>query len=424
MEVQPFELRVVARSLAHDSASVQRRLRRCEHETEAVALHPADPALGGDLPVRQARVVAALQRWAAGLASVADELASAADDALTADAGGGFLGGAWTGELPLICRLPGDTRSSLDRWLTDTVGSGLEAVSTGAVLVADLLDPSGDRSVSGDAGGTYTTRSVPFAVPAPASFGDGSVTAARVVVGALDATTDQTVLAHDEFGLVDHGLNRYTVVLPGVTDLSRPERGWNPVHRSARDLDMAALPSSRSTDVDHNVYAQAVAAGLSAVELPVGAELLIVGHSFGADTAIDLATDPTFTARYDVTHVVATGYFSQPQLRSVSPETNLLVLRNRRDVVVHLGSGMPTVEGGVLRCGWTGSGGVRNPAVVRFDGGSADFGHSVDAYRSVFTGQAHLDAETAAVVGHFLDSINRTSGPPDSMLAIDISLEP
>jgi hypothetical protein len=77
-----------------------------------------------------------------------------------------------------------------------------------------------------------------------------------------------------------------------------------------------------------------------------GSELIIVGHSFGADTALDLAADPEFNSGgfnsggvdgregFDVTHVVAAGYHSGPQLGHVPSSTRVLVLQNDRDVAV------------------------------------------------------------------------------------------
>ena len=291
--------------------------------------------------------------------------------------------------------------------------------------LAGSILPSDNLRVSGDPGGRFSSRRVSFPTSETAGNGNGTgppSPARRLLIAALDATADQEVLAHDEFGLVDHGDDRYTVVLPGVTDLSRPEPGWSSTHRSPRDFDMAAVPSSRSGDVDDNVYAQSVVGALAAVGVPAGAELLIVGHSYGADTALDLAADPAFAGRYDVTHVVATGYFSQPQLPAVPADTRVLVVQNRHDIVVRLGSVMPSNETGVLACGPTRPVDRLNVLVVRYDGGLGRLGHSVDRYRPVFTGQADLDADDAAAVGDFVESIDRPSGPPGTILAIDISL--
>ena len=85
-----------------------------------------------------------------------------------------------------------------------------------------------------------------------------------------------------------------------------------------------------------NRYATMVWDGLRSAGVPIGAELMIVGHSFGADTALDLAADPMFNgaAGFAVTHVVAAGYHSVPQLAHVDQRTEVLVLQNYRDSAV------------------------------------------------------------------------------------------
>ncbi|MFP5486990.1 MAG: hypothetical protein ACLGHQ_01610 [Acidimicrobiia bacterium] len=188
-------------------------------------------------------------------------------------------------------------------------------------------------SASGDVGGT--ARREPRTPYAP--VGATSVDRGRdVVLRALADTADLRQVRADEFGLVRLADDRYVVVLPGVVDLSRPDLGWSDRHRSVRDLDRAAIASSRSSAADNNPYARLVRAGLAIADVPAGSELLIVGHSFGADTALDLAADPTFNGvgGYRVTHVVAAGYHSGPQLGDVAPGTEVLVLQNHRDVAV------------------------------------------------------------------------------------------
>lgn len=167
-------------------------------------------------------------------------------------------------------------------------------------------------------------------------YGTDPVTRSRSLLGRLLADlSDPMQIRADEFGLVQLADDRWIVVLPGVTDLSRPDLFLSDEHRSARDLDQYAVPSSRSTDVADNRYAELVWRALAARGVPDGAELMIVGHSFGADTALDLAADPTFNGeQYTVTHVVAAGYHSQPQLPDVVDSTEVLVLQNHRDAAV------------------------------------------------------------------------------------------
>ncbi len=185
----------------------------------------------------------------------------------------------------------------------------------------------------GDAGETFDVdvRS-PFAI-----FGSSADERGRnLVIRALADTSDETQIRKDEFELVRISNGRYVVVLPGVTDLVLPDLGLDTRHRTVRDMDQYAYRSSLSTSVADNRYAQMVWDGLIAAGVPLGAELMIVGHSFGADTALDLAADPRFngSAGFDVTHVVAAGYHSEPQLPHVDAGTEVLVLQNHLDAAV------------------------------------------------------------------------------------------
>ena len=185
----------------------------------------------------------------------------------------------------------------------------------------------------GDAGETFDgdVRS-PFAI-----FGSNADQRGRnLVIRALADTNDEVQIRQDEFEVVRLSNGRYLVVLPGVTDLSRPDLGLNDRHRTVRDVDQYAYPSAQSTSVADNRYAQMVWDGLIASGVPFGSELMIVGHSYGADTALDLAADPMFngSAGFDVTHVVAAGYHSEPQLPHVDAGTEVLVLQNHRDAAV------------------------------------------------------------------------------------------
>jgi hypothetical protein len=252
-------------------------------------------------------------------------------------------------------------------------GSGFAALDVGTVGV--LLHQAGDRvrvsqadaclppwvmpassSMFGDFGGTFgaEVRS-PFYVT-------GSTPDARgrsLVVRALADTANGTQIRADEFELIELANGAYLIVLAGVVDLSHPHLGLDDRHRTVRDVDVYALPSSRSAAVADNRYAQLVRDGLAEAGVPEGAQLMIVGHSFGADTALDLAADPAFTSQYRLTHVVAAAYHSEPQLRHVDPLVNVLVLQNHRDIPVMAESvahGHPTdfmdSVGGVIDSAW------------------------------------------------------------------------
>jgi hypothetical protein len=186
---------------------------------------------------------------------------------------------------------------------------------------------------NGDPGGTFHAElRGPFLVDAS----DPATAGRRLVVRALRDTASSRQIREDEFEIVDLSDGRHLVVLPGVIDLSRTPWWSETSHRSVRDLDRQALPSSRSSAVADNGYARMVWDSLRARGVPPGSELIIVGHSFGADTALDLAADGRFNGDggYRVTHVVAAGYASGPQLADVPRSTRVLVLQNRRDALV------------------------------------------------------------------------------------------
>lgn len=195
-----------------------------------------------------------------------------------------------------------------------------------------LRDVMGASPAGGDLGGVFDGElRRPLQV-----YGAGPVARARSLVGRLLADlSDPMQIRADEFAIVQQADDRFIVVLPGVTDLSRPDPFLSGEHRSVRDLDQYAVPSSRSSAVADNRYAELVWEALLARGVPTGAELMIVGHSFGADTALDLAADPVFNGgQFAVTHVVAAGYHSQPQLPDVVAGTEVLVLQNHQDAAV------------------------------------------------------------------------------------------
>lgn len=206
------------------------------------------------------------------------------------------------------------------------------------VRAANMQAPRPVVDGSGDLGGTYTT-----AVRAP--FGpEGHTDSARgqaALERMLADTAVSSQIQRDEFEVIQHDNGRYTVVLPGVIDLSSPNPGLDPQGRSVRDFDQFALPSSTNSSVESNRYAQMVREYVQQ-NIPHGADVMLVGHSYGADTALDLAADPTFNnaeTGVNVTHVVAAAYFNQPQLDDVPQNTQVLVLQNANDSAV-IGEGL------------------------------------------------------------------------------------
>jgi pimeloyl-ACP methyl ester carboxylesterase len=299
--------------------------------------------------------------------------------------------------------------------MTHAIGSGLAHVVTAGAglfeLVADGIGV-GEPKVSGDPGGTYTVRPV----------GLDAVNEPNVVALSLAAMNDRRLLANDEFGLISHGDQRFTVVLPGVSDLSVPGRGLNAVHRTVRDLDEVAISSARYAGVEHNLYAKMVMAALDQNNVGRGAELLLVGHSFGADTALDLAADPEFVGRYRVIQVVATGYNHGPQLNRTGADVNVLAVRNPNDLVVAAMTLMPTEQTGVFGCQVEPTP-PAGTAVVNVDGGWSGIGHSVSHYKKVFLVGGEPNQPDGAAVSAVLGRLDSAGfGLPDQMLAVDVTV--
>lgn len=204
---------------------------------------------------------------------------------------------------------------------------------TSAVGACPVWMPPSFAGPHGELGGTYDAElRSPYLLEGVLAVDRGR----ELLLRALDDTASSGQIRDDEFEIVRMSDGRYLVVLPGVTDLSSPDIGLSGTHASVRDVDQFAYPSSRSASVADNRYAQMVAEALAIRGVPVGSDLVIIGHSYGADTALDLAADPAFNGAdgYRVTHVVAAAYHSQPQLDHVPASTQVLVLQNHRDAAV------------------------------------------------------------------------------------------
>lgn len=168
------------------------------------------------------------------------------------------------------------------------------------------------------------------------SDGTGTSAGRSLIANLLLTCGDGALIAQDEFQIIrTDNHNTYIVVLPGVTDLSSPDLGLNSEHRTVRDLDQYAMRSARSSELADNRYAVMVKEAMERAGVPFGSTIALVGHSYGADTALDLAASDEFNGGpegYNVTHVVAAGYHSGPQLGDVAPSTEVLVLQNHHDV--------------------------------------------------------------------------------------------
>lgn len=242
-----------------------------------------------------------------------------------------------------------------------------------------------------------------------------------IVAKALSDAGNAGQIRADEFELVALDVGRYLVVLPGVTDLSRPDRGWSDEHRSVRDLDKSALASWQSTSIDDNRYAQLVRETLLD-RVPIGSELVIVGHSFGADTALDLASDPLFNgaAGFNVTHVVAAGYDLEHQGHHPPSATSVLMLNNSNDQVVRgerLASRAWNELEDLLDRSADRARPPANVVVASFDGGDAGRGHHPSNYAD------YVAVASAPAVVAVLASLGQPTGRSLApAVAVDLSV--
>jgi pimeloyl-ACP methyl ester carboxylesterase/uncharacterized protein YukE len=222
---------------------------------------------------------------------------------------------------------------------------------------------------------------------------DGASTAARVsnferrssgradIVEAFYATADprRADPTQIEIRRLDNG--RYIVVLPGVNDLSE---GWEAGKAGAvsgvadgavagvgagiagvavagtgvgigrgvagigavwgRDDPSSvrrmkhAADTARGGNPSDNPYARRVKEQMEAAGIPPGADVMIIGHSYGAYTAMDIAADKDFNRisgddsyHVHVTHVIAVGADTDWRASQVPEGTKTLIVNNRLD---------------------------------------------------------------------------------------------
>ncbi|WP_344672009.1 hypothetical protein, partial [Catenulispora yoronensis] len=78
-------------------------------------------------------------------------------------------------------------------------------------------------------------------------------------------------------------------------------------------------------------YTRSACKALEAAGVPPGSEVMLVGHSLGGITALNIAADPHTAATYRITHVVAIGSPIDNK-RAADPTTAVLSLANEFDV--------------------------------------------------------------------------------------------
>lgn len=120
------------------------------------------------------------------------------------------------------------------------------------------------------------------------------------------------------------GHRAHVVQVPGTEEFLA-NSGRHP-HDLLADLEIVAgVPNALETQVQ---------AAMDMANVAPGEEVVLVGHSGGALAVADMAADPLFQAKYDVTHVVAVG---GPTGNARIPEaTRVLTLENAADGVTGL----------------------------------------------------------------------------------------
>lgn len=310
--------------------------------------------------------------------------------------------------------------------LTFLAGTGKAVTDTYTTFATPLAanatyrDDEVDNGPGNDLGGTFTTRSLAAVVAEINATSDPVQRGRESLTAALDDLAPEGPIASDEFAVIDHGrsisgASTYTVLVPGVVDLSNPSPGFDPTHTTVRDIDRVAIHSAPTASVADNQYAQMIIAGLEEIGVDPDSNLLLVGHSFGADTVLDIAADVDFTERYNLTHVVAAAYDSVPQLAAVAPGIDVLVLQNERDKAITLerfhrfmGQGDESVSINTF-----------SHEVREFDGGlGRDLGHHPDRYIE------YLNTTTDPELDRFLASVDEAGFTlAGTKVAIDVSIE-
>ncbi|MDG4856884.1 lipase family protein [Streptomyces sp. T-3] len=131
------------------------------------------------------------------------------------------------------------------------------------------------------------------------------------------------------------GSVRHVLLLPG-TSFGRLSNS------TPQDL-IGAFDAALRTDT---TYSRAVKQLVLRAGVPVGSELMIVGHSLGGITAINLATDLDFVSTYRLTHVVTVGSPIDNK-RPVDPTTRVISLVNEHDVIPNLDGRGPASPHGI-----------------------------------------------------------------------------
>ncbi len=165
-----------------------------------------------------------------------------------------------------------------------------------------------------------------------------SSTGGNLIADAVGATED-TSIGIDQMQVQVLSDGSYLLVLPGVMDLSNLGFALGDDINSVR-----TVPNAGRTALwggQPNNYAEMVKMAMRRAGIPSGAEVTIVGHSYGNYTAMDLAGDDAFNSAdgtgdgYNVRirRVVGIAADTDWKMKRVPAETDVVVLNSRDDSV-------------------------------------------------------------------------------------------
>ncbi|WP_338702641.1 hypothetical protein V2W30_35175 [Streptomyces sp. Q6] len=234
------------------------------------------------------------------------------------------------------------------RKLVDLMGV-TRTLTTVSPVIMELLALNGllDENPTNDSfawvtlGGGVPTTEPFFGLPAGLirHFNPGPGRAERVAPDAMLAqvltrsANDIVSYLDDISALGNHGLallrrvacadgaTRHVLLLPG-TSFGRVSNS------TPQDL-VGAFDGVLRTDT---TYTRAVKNLLTRAGVPAGSELLVVGHSLGGITAMNLACDLDVVTTYRLTHVVTVGSPIDNK-RPVDPSVQIVSLVNKHDVI-------------------------------------------------------------------------------------------
>lgn len=144
------------------------------------------------------------------------------------------------------------------------------------------------------------------------------------LIGDIEAQFRRGSLVPGTVAIIELAPNRWGVVLPGIQSLLPTS--------SPQDLPDAVLASL----LGWSAYAEGVMKAMETAGVPGGAEIMLVGHSHGGITAVNLAANSAFQRRYNVKAVLSAGAPVTMDLNRVPPSTSALSITNRDDLVPFL----------------------------------------------------------------------------------------